>query len=117
MKTRCIALCCAVALVAAACGSRLSDDELATGGGTGGGAATAPAGSGTQGEGITVDSSGVAKIGTLPVPCGKGTPKAPPAGAKGVTKESAHLALSDIRDSISELKHYRAHFLKLPAQN
>ncbi len=35
--------------------------------------------------------------------------------AKGVTKESAHLALSDIRDSINELKYYRQHFLKLPA--
>ena len=35
--------------------------------------------------------------------------------AKGVTKESAHLALSDIRDSISELKYYRQTFLKLPA--
>ena len=35
--------------------------------------------------------------------------------AKGVTKESAHLALSDIRDSISELKYYRKTFLKLPA--
>jgi len=29
-----------------------------------------------------------------------------------VTKESSHLALSDIHDSINELKHYREHFLK-----
>jgi oligoribonuclease len=35
--------------------------------------------------------------------------------AKGVVKESSHLALSDIRDSISELKYYRQTFLKLPA--
>jgi len=35
--------------------------------------------------------------------------------AKGFTKESTHLALADIRDSIAELKHYRQHFLRLPA--
>lgn len=33
--------------------------------------------------------------------------------AGGVKKSSAHLALEDIRDSITELKHYRTHFLKL----
>ena len=33
--------------------------------------------------------------------------------ADGVKKNSAHLALSDIRDSIAELRHYRDHFLKL----
>lgn len=31
----------------------------------------------------------------------------------GVKKESKHLALDDIRDSINELKHYRDYFLKL----
>ena len=35
-----------------------------------------------------------------------------PEVAKGFTKESTHLALADIRDSIAELKYYRAHFLK-----
>lgn len=30
----------------------------------------------------------------------------------GFKKESAHLALQDIRDSIEELRYYRAHFLK-----
>lgn len=30
-----------------------------------------------------------------------------------VEKESKHLALSDIHDSINELKHYRSHFIKL----
>jgi oligoribonuclease len=34
--------------------------------------------------------------------------------AKGFTKESTHLALADIRDSIAELKYYRQTFLKLP---
>jgi oligoribonuclease len=27
----------------------------------------------------------------------------------GVSKESAHTALSDVRDSIAELRHYREH--------
>ncbi|HUN27579.1 MAG TPA: oligoribonuclease [Steroidobacteraceae bacterium] len=30
---------------------------------------------------------------------------------EGFNKESAHLALADIRESIRELRHYRAHFL------
>lgn len=30
----------------------------------------------------------------------------------GVSKNSAHLALADIRDSITELRHYREHLLK-----
>lgn len=30
----------------------------------------------------------------------------------GVVKESSHLALADIRDSIAELRHYRANFLR-----
>ena len=33
---------------------------------------------------------------------------------KGFRKESSHLAMDDIRDSINELKHYRDHFIKLP---
>lgn len=35
-------------------------------------------------------------------------------GLPGFTKHSSHLALDDIRDSIAELKHYRAHFLRVP---
>ncbi len=34
--------------------------------------------------------------------------------AKGFTKESKHLALDDIKDSIDELVYYRKHFLQLP---
>lgn len=30
----------------------------------------------------------------------------------GFSKDSSHLALDDIRDSIAELLHYREHFLK-----
>ena len=37
-----------------------------------------------------------------------------PEMAAGYNKESKHLALDDIRDSITELKYYREHFLKLP---
>lgn len=32
---------------------------------------------------------------------------------KGFSKDSSHLALQDIRDSIAELRHYREHFLKV----
>ncbi len=35
--------------------------------------------------------------------------------ASGVVKEGKHLALSDIHDSINELKHYREHFLMVDA--
>ena len=31
----------------------------------------------------------------------------------GVQKQSSHLALDDIRDSIAELRHYRDHFLRM----
>ena len=34
--------------------------------------------------------------------------------AKGFSKDSRHLALSDIHDSIDELVYYRKHFLRLP---
>ncbi len=33
---------------------------------------------------------------------------------KGFNKSSSHLALDDIRDSISELRYYREHFLRVP---
>jgi len=33
----------------------------------------------------------------------------------GVKKEAAHTALSDVRDSIEELRHYRRHFAELAA--
>ena len=37
-----------------------------------------------------------------------------PLVAKGYSKNSAHLAMDDVRDSIRELQHYRAQFFKLP---
>lgn len=39
-----------------------------------------------------------------------------PAVLDGVKKNTEHLALADIRDSIAELRHYREHLLQLPAQ-
>jgi len=36
-----------------------------------------------------------------------------PAVAAAFTKESKHLALDDIRDSIAELRHYREHLLRV----
>lgn len=38
-----------------------------------------------------------------------------PAVASGFTKESSHLAMDDIKDSIAELTYYREHLLRLPA--
>jgi len=37
-----------------------------------------------------------------------------PEMSNGFSKESSHLALNDIHDSINELKYYREHFFKLP---
>ena len=37
-----------------------------------------------------------------------------PVVAKGYNKNSAHLALEDVRDSIRELLHYREQFFRLP---
>jgi oligoribonuclease len=37
-----------------------------------------------------------------------------PALLNGFTKESKHLALDDIKDSIAELVYYRQHFINLP---
>lgn len=37
-----------------------------------------------------------------------------PGVARGFSKDSAHLAMSDILDSIAELRYYREHFLRVP---
>lgn len=49
-------------------------------------------------------------VSTLKELCGRWAP----AVAKGFTKESTHLAMDDIRDSVAELRYYREHFIKLP---
>ena len=35
-----------------------------------------------------------------------------PGAAAGFTKESTHLAMADIRDSVAELKYYREHLFR-----
>jgi oligoribonuclease len=39
-----------------------------------------------------------------------------PALLQGIKKESKHLAMDDINDSIAELRYYREHFIQLPAE-
>ncbi len=110
MKTRLIALCCVVALLGSACGSRLSDAELATGGGTGGGTAatdSAAGGKGTKGAGITNVKDSGPMLGTLPVPCGaakSGAVKAPAKATPGVSADKIRIGV--ITDNVS--------FIKLP---
>lgn len=109
VKTRLIALFCVLGLVASACGSRLSEDELATGGGTGGGGVSQSSGGrGTEGAGIDNSSDQGPKIGSLPVSCGaapKGeTLAAPTAGDPGVTVDTIKIGV--ITDNVS--------FIKLP---
>ncbi len=109
MKIRVAALCCAFALVATACGSRLSDDELATGGGTasasGPSASTDGAGGagGTGSAGIS-DGEGGPRIGTLAVPCGKGeqAPTQPTEAVEGVTADTIKIAV--ISDKAGQVK-------------
>jgi len=48
-------------------------------------------------------------VSTLKIVAGLWAPKV----LAGVSKNSEHLALADIRDSIAELRHYREHLLKL----
>lgn len=38
-----------------------------------------------------------------------------PTALEGIVKNTEHLALADIHDSIAELRHYRTQLLKLPA--
>ena len=47
-------------------------------------------------------------VSTLKELCGRWAP----AVAKGFKKESSHLAMDDIKDSIAELKYYREHFIR-----
>ncbi|MBX3283955.1 MAG: ABC transporter substrate-binding protein [Actinobacteria bacterium] len=106
MKIRSTALLCALALVVAACGSRLSEDDLASGAGTGGGAVvTTPAGSGTSGAGITEGEGDTGpKVGTLPVPCGEaeggGAPAKPNSTDPGVSADTIKIAVISDRAAV-----------------
>ncbi|MCU1353987.1 MAG: amino acid/amide transporter substrate-binding protein family [Acidimicrobiales bacterium] len=107
MRVRNIALCAAVALLAAACGSRLSDDKLAGGAGTGAGGPGVTASSGTAAGGNTkgvTKGSGGPKIGTLPLPCGKAPAGKAPTGSPdtGVTADSIKIAV--ISDKSGQIK-------------
>lgn len=87
MKIRTITLCAVLALVAAACGSRLGDDELAVAAGGGG----SPNGS-SGGPSVTVpDGPDGPTFGTIAAPCG-------PAPEGGVTPVEGVPGVSD--DSI-----------------
>ncbi len=48
-------------------------------------------------------------VSTLKELCARWTPEI----AKGFSKQSSHLALDDIRDSIAELRYYREHFIRI----
>jgi len=103
VNTRGTALLCALALLAAGCGSRLSKDELASGaGGTGGGTAVT-SGTGVNGAGITTGAKGPT-VGSLPVPCGKGTPKPAPAGTIGVSADGKTIKIAVISDRSGQVK-------------
>ena len=102
MKTRCVALCCALAVLTAACGSRLSEDELSSAAGSSGGAAVTTDG-GSTGAGIE-EGEGGPMIGTLPVPCGEGEqpPGATPADTEGVSQDTVKIAV--ISDKAGQVK-------------
>ncbi|MCU1496966.1 MAG: amino acid/amide transporter substrate-binding protein family [Acidimicrobiales bacterium] len=107
VKTRLIVWCAVLALLTSACGSRLSDDELATGGGTGGGSTVVTADDATKGPGITEgkgEDEG-AKVGTLPVPCGlaadgKASTEAPAGEVPGVTADTIKIAVISDRAGV-----------------
>lgn len=106
VRSRSVAVCCAFLLLAAACGSRLSKDELAStnGGGGGGGAAAATATTSGANAGVKKGPGGP-KVGTLPLPCNKaagGTPKAPTQASDGVTANSIKVAV--ISDKSGQVK-------------
>jgi len=89
---------------ASACGSRLSNDELAKTNGGGGGGATAASTPSNADSGVKSDTGGQ-KVGTLPLPCGPaagGAPKAPTQPADGVTANSIKIAV--ISDKSGQVK-------------
>lgn len=100
MKTRCVALCCALAVLTAACGSRLSDDELSTAAGTGGGAAVSTDSTGSSGVQEGADGP---MLGTLPAPCGEGdAPPGPTPDTEGVSQDTVKIAV--ISDKAGQVK-------------
>lgn len=98
VKNRLIALTCAVALIAAACGSRLDERELSAGAGTGGGG-QAVGGDATKGPGIAEGEGDKGPmIGTLPVPCGEAEGGGPSTAAPA--KETPGVSASTIKIAV-----------------
>jgi ABC-type branched-subunit amino acid transport system substrate-binding protein len=85
-----------LAVASSACGSRLSDPELA-------GPGRPPASSAPR-SGADPDPGPPPEIGTLPVPCGEGSraPGEPPAGTPGVTADT--LSIVVISDRAGQVK-------------
>jgi ABC-type branched-subunit amino acid transport system substrate-binding protein len=102
VKIRGVALCLVLVLVAAGCGSRLSDDELASGAGTGGGGA-APTATDPGDAGLSEGTEGK-MIGSLPVPCSEGdqAPGPTPADTEGVSQDTIEIAV--ISDKAGQVK-------------
>lgn len=112
MKNRSIGLICVLVLVAAGCGSRLSDAELSSGSGTGGGSTASGATDASKGPGISPGGGGDAKgggpkVGTLPLPCGQAeggaaSTQAPAGDVPGVTADTIKIAV--ISDRAGQVK-------------
>jgi ABC-type branched-subunit amino acid transport system substrate-binding protein len=91
MRTRTVAVGCALALLASGCGSRLSDDQLAAGAGTGAGGPavtqpgdTTPTGGGAEGP----------MFGTMAAPCGPAPDGfTPTASETGVTETTIKIGV------------------------
>lgn len=93
MRTRTAAIGCALVLLASACGSNLSDEQLAAGAGTGGGgpAATTPGGT-APGESPAEPTGPM--FGTMEAPCGE-APEGftPTASDQGITEEAIKIGV------------------------
>lgn len=92
MRTRTVAVGCALALLASGCGSRLSDDQLAAGAGTGGPGAPATTAPGGGGGGEDAPSGPM--FGTMAAPCGP-APEGftPTASETGVSETSIKIGV------------------------
>ena len=94
-----LAVACGLALVAAGCGSRLPEAELAGGGGAGGGRVAVD-----DGPGSAPTDGAAPTFGTLAVPCGPGArpPAQPASDTEGVTQDRIEIAV--ISDRAGQVK-------------
>ena len=104
MKFRAAALLCALALITTACGSRLSQDELATGGGTGGSGSSTPGTDGGNKAGITEAGEGGPMVGSLPVPCGEAEGSGPGDVPKEIGTSKDEIKIAVISDRAGQIK-------------